>query len=55
MDMPNLFEVSDGFPHYRDFLRSIADVLDCNRGCIACVDDTFIIFDQYPDPVVVEN
>jgi hypothetical protein len=54
-DMPNLFEVSDGFPRYRDFLRSIANVLDCNGGCITHVNDTFIIFDGYPDPAGVEN
>jgi hypothetical protein len=54
-DMPNLFEASNGFPHYRDFLRSIADVLDCDGGCVARANDTFIIFDGYPDPAFVKN
>ncbi len=54
-DTPNLFEASNDFPQYRDFLRSMADVLDCNGGCVACVNDTFITFDGYPDPAVVKN
>ena len=31
------------------------DVLDSDGGCVACVNDTFIIFDWYPDPAVVED
>jgi hypothetical protein len=52
--VPNLFEASNGFPHDRNFFWSVANVLDCNGGCIACHDDTFIIFDGYPDPAFVE-
>ncbi len=54
-DMPNLFKASNGFPHYRDILRSIADVLDCDGGCVARVNNTFIIFDGYPDPAVIKT
>ena len=53
-DVANLFKDSDCLPHYRDFFWSVADILDCNGGSVACVNDTLIIFDWHPDPAIIK-
>ena len=53
-DVADLFEASDCLPHDRDFFWPVADILDCDGRCVACVNDTLIVFDGHPDPVAVK-
>jgi len=54
-NMPYLLQCSNCISHDGYFLWPVTDVLNCDGGCVACVDNTFIIFDWYPDPTVVED
>jgi len=55
MDVPHLFEASDGLPHNRKFLRAISDVLDGDGRRIARVSYALIILDGHPYPWIIEH
>jgi len=54
-NMPYLLQCSNCVSHDGYFLRPITDVLDCDGGCVACVNNTFIILAWYTDPAVIKD
>jgi hypothetical protein len=54
-DVPNFLEGSNGLAHDLNFLWAILYLLDCNRGSVASVNNTFVVFDQDKYPAIVEH
>ncbi len=53
--MANFLESSNGFKHNGDLFRAIHDLFNCDRMCVAGVDNTFVIINGDEDTLVVKD